>query len=334
MAMRILHIENTAGVATLLSRGESILGHESDVLETWPSYATFYHDYEHPYGGSYYRTLWQMKRTIDLAKKYDIIHVHAGMARKRIDYPWIRNFLGKPFVVHYHGSESRMGYGMHYQNLADAKVVATPDLLHYHPKATFIPNPMMPMEAEWSEGELRFLHLPNDRVAKGTEHILRAVRGLEAEGRRVSFTLRERIPHDEALKEIARSNIIIDQVSTHLGGAGAGLMGTVSLEGMAMGKAVICSLDPNKYGRYYPPGYPGIYADEKTIKDVMSSLLDDPQKVRELGERGRKWISDYFRPEIIARQHVEIYERVMGMESSHITHTRFSRSHFINEAGQ
>jgi glycosyltransferase involved in cell wall biosynthesis len=83
---------------------------------------------------------------------------------------------------------------------------------------------------------------------------------------------------------------------------------------MAMGKAVVNSMnmDPQGYGRYYPPGYPGLYADERSIKDVLTALLDDPQEVRRRGELGRRWIADNLTPEAIARRHISIYERVLS----------------------
>jgi glycosyltransferase involved in cell wall biosynthesis len=310
--MRILHIENTGGVASLLARGEMALGHQSDVLETWRSYINYDHDFEHYYEGTYCHKLWMMKRTIELAKHYDIIHIHSGMARTRVDYLWMKKLMGKPLVVHYHGSETRLGTGMHYRNIADAKVVATPDLLRWHPDATFIRNPMGTMEAEQPEGAPCIVHLPTVRERKGTAYVLKAINGLRAEGRQFEFSLVENVQHDRALKEIARSNIVVDQVATNVDGAPAGLLGMVSLEGMAMGKVVVNSMDSSAFGRYYPKGYPGVYADETNVKEVLGSLLDDPEEVRRLGEKGRKWISEHLSPEVIARQHVKIYERVLN----------------------
>ncbi len=312
--MRILHIENTAGVATLLSKGQRALGHDSDVLETWRCYFDNAHDFEHYYEGTFFHKLRMMSKTVELAKKYDVVHIHSGIARNRIDYALIKKILGKPLIVHYHGSETRLGYGMRHQKLADVKIVATPDLLSYHPDAVFIPNPMEPMDASWPDGDLRFLHLPSVRSKKGTEHILRAIENLSVEGRKVNFVLREHIPHDQALREIAQANVIIDQVSSQVDGAPAGLLGMVSLEGMALAKAVVnsMSMDSNGYGRFYPQGYPGIFGDERTIKDVIVSLLDDPGEARQRGEKGRQWISEHLNLQIIARQHLRIYERVLN----------------------
>ena len=76
---------------------------------------------------------------------YDLVHVHGGINRKRLDVLAMHFIHRKPLLVHYHGSETRMGYGMAYQSMVDSKIVSRPDLLKWHPDAVFIPNPMEPV---------------------------------------------------------------------------------------------------------------------------------------------------------------------------------------------
>ena len=67
---------------------------------------------------------------------------------------------------------------------------------------------------------------------------------------------------------------------------------TAILEGMAMGKAVICSRVPGQAdvvvegdnGRYVPPGDPG------SLRTEICRLLSDPEESARLGANGRKLI--------------------------------------------
>lgn len=307
--LKILHIENTAGVAAMIAKGERALGHESDVLETWRSASGYPHDIEHYYDGSMPHILREMSRTVRDAKRYDIIHAHSGLARRRVDYTIIKRVYGKPLVVHYHGSDCRMGYGNHHRSLPDARIVATPDLLSFHPNAEFIPNPMEPMGAAWPDGRFKIIHMPTNRVKKGTEAVLRACEALNYKG--FDLVLIENRTHDEALAALSRAHVLVDQVNRTLDGHPAGLIGVASLEGMAMGKAVIGSMSLDGYGRYYPQGYPGIYADEETLRSVLETLVSEPEKARRAGEAGQRWIGENLRPEIIAKRHIAVYRRVL-----------------------
>ena len=84
-----------------------------------------------------------------------------------------------------------------------------------------------------------------------------------------------------------------------------------SLEAMAIGRAVVSSLDPAGLGKYYPLDCPVMYADGGKVMDVLASLLDDPEMARRLGEKGKRWVFEHLRPDMIARRNVEIYERVL-----------------------
>ncbi len=140
--MRILHVENVAGVGSALSRAQRGLGHESDVLITWPNRFEFEVDHEHVYQGKGMRLPSEMVKVLRTCRSYDVLHVHGGLTRKRIDILLSRMTTKQILVGHYHGSETRQGYGLHYRRFIDLGVVATPDLLRWLPDIDYVPNPV------------------------------------------------------------------------------------------------------------------------------------------------------------------------------------------------
>lgn len=309
--MRILHIENTAGVAWQIAQGQRALGHQAEVLETYRGWIRFGHDHENYYEGPVIPI--KMLRTLLLARQFDIIHVHAGIAFKRIDIPAIKRLLRKPLVVHYHGSETRMGYGMHYQDLADAKIVATPDLLQWHPGATYVPIPQASLEYHQEfDGRLKVLHSPTNRRLKGTDLILEAIDRAKEEGVPFDFTLVEGASHEELLERFRHNNVYIDRVIAEADGRPIGTMGVAPLEAMSTGNAVVMHIN-EQYLQFYE-GCPVINV-QPTVESVVSSLRDlatRPEKIKELGERGARYVAETRDPKAIAQMCLDIYERVLA----------------------
>lgn len=86
--MNILHIGNTAGVASLIAKGQRELGHNAQVLETWKEYREYPHDMENYYvvgktgikdGFKTPLIALRQPKTVQIAKNFDIIHIHSGM---------------------------------------------------------------------------------------------------------------------------------------------------------------------------------------------------------------------------------------------------------------
>jgi len=313
--MRILHIENTSGVPYMLSRWQRELGHEADVVETWRkpgSHVVFLHDFENYYDGSKLSIPGKMLRTVRMAKDYDIIHVHAGMPRKRLDFPLIRYWRGKPIVAHYHGSECRMGYGMAYQSIARAKIVATPDLLKYHPDAQFIPNPMPEMPYSWDEdAKPRIVHTPTRRYLKGTDLVLVAIKELRGRGVDFDFDLIENVPRHEWEERMAKAHIVIDQVNNGASGV-PGLIGMVSLEAMAMGKVAVAHVADDML-----PYYPGLPVENVQhniidLTDKLEGLVSDMEATRKRGLAGPGYVRDHHSPSEIAKRHLAIYNQILN----------------------
>jgi glycosyltransferase involved in cell wall biosynthesis len=172
--LHILHVFDQAGVAFILAKFQQLQGHESKVLTTKTSdkygIKDFYRD-QMLYAKSEKEFL---EDCLMYAKTADIIHIHS-----RIDaLLFLRKKLGnsKRIILHYHGTDIRglkkiklphrsgisdlaiksihnyrkirdrllLRHRFHEkaQNMSNAVIVATPDLLSHVKGAVFIPNPV------------------------------------------------------------------------------------------------------------------------------------------------------------------------------------------------
>jgi hypothetical protein len=308
--MKILHLENLAGVPAILAKAQIESGHQAKVLETRRNPYNFPHDIELYYGGNgVLHDLKTMKKVSRSCIDFDLVHVHGGINRKRFDVLGMHCLHRKPIIVHYHGSETRMGYGMAYRSIASAKIVSRPDLLDWHTDATFIPNPIESVpECSFDIDALpKVVHVSNNPVLKGTAMIKEAMTELAGEGLAFRFDLVENLPHKEVLDSIAHSNVLIDQVlpgNKEL----PSIIGMVSLEAMVRGKAVVSTFD-QKFRPFYPE-CPVVAIDygKAALKDAVRQLVSDMDRTRKLGVQGRKYVSDHHSPRVICDRVMAVYE--------------------------
>lgn len=131
--MKILQVWEWAGIASIYSKYFRGLGHDCDVLKSMDKFG-FLGFYEQPFWKGDVNT-----DALDLAEKYDVVHIHSRVtlpAQMRKRYP------DKKIIHHYHGSEARGGGGNIdlVEQACDHVFVSTADLIHYVPKAEYLPN--------------------------------------------------------------------------------------------------------------------------------------------------------------------------------------------------
>ena len=307
---KILHVENLAGVASTLAAAQRELGHEAHVLETWKLSVSYPHDYEFYYGNGFVEDLRLMRKAIRVGLDHDVVHVHGGIARRRLDLLWLG--MRRPMLVEYHGSDVREGYGLHYRWLAKKKIVATPDLARRLPEAEFIPNPVAPMDPVFDVAEKpAVVHMPTVREKKGTQLIVSAVTELKKEGVDFNFDLIENVPRDEARRRLGRAHILIDQVVDEKTTGIPGLVGMTSLEAMAIGKAAVGHVDPD-WLKWYP-GMPivNVAVDKEDLKKVLKRLVGDLQETQKIGLAGNEYIRKHHSPQVVTRRLVELYDSII-----------------------
>jgi len=139
LAPRILHVWNTAGVASVIAKfTDRQFGTSSTVITRraadrvgLTTYGTAYPD-----GAALF-----FARALLMARSADLVHVHS---LDRV-VPWLKGLYSKPVVMHYHGTdiEGRWREKEARWRKAEYIAVSTPNLLEgAPPNAVFVPNPV------------------------------------------------------------------------------------------------------------------------------------------------------------------------------------------------
>lgn len=140
--MRILHIWDQAGTASIIAKYQRKLGHHSIVIKNSKHDASGVTRY---YGGILVgnKYLFVIKSFL-LASRYDVIHLHDAWFM----VPLLSLYPNKKIIMHYHGSLVRTGikdkWRKKWEKLCHVILVSTPDLLEYHYEKTptYVPNPI------------------------------------------------------------------------------------------------------------------------------------------------------------------------------------------------
>ena len=145
--------------------------------------------------------------------------------------------------MHYLGSDirgkppSELAYGKR----AGAEVVGSYDAISWVPDAEMIPPGVDVHAIEPSPPSDRarptIVHAPSSRRRKGTDHVVAACEGLDAD-----LVLVEGLPHDEAFERYREADIVVDQLN-------AGWYGVFAIECMALGKPVVTFLHDEAVAR-------------------------------------------------------------------------------------
>ena len=310
--MKIAHINNIANVAWRLAEAQRRLGHEAVVFSLRDSPYRFPRDVR--IGGADGPLGWN---AVTFARwrtfsDFDVIHVHGGIWKSQIFFPLFkRRFSWKTLAVHYHGSETRTGRGLHHLRSIDLRFHSTPDLAQWLPGSVWVPNPIdLPdLPPEPNNARPTFGHIVSSPVQKGTE----AVKALfqkafgpvrtEEQGPTARYSsaaadllIASQVPHDEALRIIASCDAVIDQISPYMA------YGMVAIEAMALGKPVFGTLRLDWY-----PGCPVIPAQTEDASDKLRAIAEDGKYRRERGRAGRDYVAHVHESGRVARQVLKAY---------------------------
>ncbi|MFC2071733.1 glycosyltransferase family 4 protein [Chloroflexota bacterium] len=267
---------------------------------------------------------------------YDVFHFFFGrsLLNRRLDLPWLKR-LGKNVLVHFHGSDIRNSDFFIYKSeffsgelatppplqnpqqrkllerwrrYADIILVSTPDLLRIVPEATLVQQAIDLSQWEYepeplggNPQEIRILHAPTSRYKKGTDFVLKAIEELKSDGYPVKLLLVEGVPHNEVKQLYKTCHIGIDRVLD-------GAYGVLSIEMMALGKPVICYIDP-ELAHYYRPNLPIVSATPLDLTEKLKTLIDDQSLRNHLGQEGREYVEKWHDVEVIADQLLELYQK-------------------------
>jgi hypothetical protein len=183
-----------------------------------------------------------------------------------------------------------------------------PDLLQFVPAAEFLPYANLDprLLERGRKGPPRFpviVHAPSNRAIKGTRFVEEASAKLQE---KIPHELRlvEDVPRAQALDLYAGGTMVVDQLQV-------GWYGGLAVEAMALGLPVVAYLN-EKHLRMIPSRMreeiPVVSATPQTLPSILEELLQDPGRLRELGERGRSFVRRWHNPLKIARGMLGLYD--------------------------
>jgi len=263
---------------------------------------------DRPASGFARRQAVQWRALLRLLPETDVFHFYFGLTLvpKSVQFPILRA-LRKKSVYHFLGTDIRgktpgqLAYGKR----ADAEIVGSYDAIRWVPEAHVLPvgidlAPYTPPPLPDRARPL-VVHAPSHRGKKGTEHVIAACEGLDAD-----LELVEGLPHDEARRLYERADIVVDQLN-------AGWYGLFAIECMALGKPVVTFLHDEAVRRTqeaFGVEVPIVSATAETLRARLEELVASPQERRRRGEAGRAYVEAVHDIEKVADRLLEIYARL------------------------
>jgi hypothetical protein len=190
-------------------------------------------------------------------------------------------------------------------------VVTTLDPDVWHPEIT-VPEDML---IHRKPGEVVVYHAVGNyearrnsgRDIKGTGAVMRAVEALKAEGFPLRLIFAHDIPSTRVRYLQVQADIIVDQLNY-------GRYGANAREAMMLGKPTICRLTATQTAPL-PESRPIreaplVDADEESIVNVLRSLVLDPTRRAEIGQRSREFALAWHGQSACAERYERIIDRI------------------------
>ena len=244
-----------------------------------------------------------------LLPQTDIFHFYFGLTLvpKKLQFPILRATRRKS-LFHFLGADIRerpkeqLMYGLK----ADARVVGSFAALRFIPyDADVLPpgielssyDPVPPVERE----RVRIVHAPSNLDKKGTQYVIDACKELP-----VDLDVVHGVRNEEALERIKEADIVVDQVLRDW-------HGILSIEGMALGKPVVTSLDESavrETEEHFGLKVPIVRTTKDDLVDVLRPLVDSFAERKRLGEAGRAYVEEVHDVERMTDRLLELYTRL------------------------
>jgi len=310
--MKILHLNNPAQVATNLVKAQKELGVDATlaVTSTKGWHTNFDYNFSKVDTSSIKGKIDVGKKLYDLVKECDILHYHGqAVSNGYRDLVMWSGIMGKPVILHHHGSEIRnKDYPKFAKELVKYRYVSTPDLLEFVPNAEWLPNPVDVQDLKYSKpdvsGPLKILHAPTNRQVKNTKAVETTISALKGEGLDIEFTIVEDKKHSELIKIVSKNDLVIDWLNPDYG-----IYGVFSIESMALGKTVICSLNDSLYEKY---DVPIISIPPKDLADKIKELYSNRNLLVDQGKLSYDFVQCHHNSIESAKKVIERYKEVLG----------------------
>ena len=244
-----------------------------------------------------------------LLPRTDVFHFYFGLTLvpQSLQFPILRA-LRKKSVMHYLGSDIRgkspeeLAFG----KKAGAEIVGSYDAIRWVPDAEMIPpgidvraiTPSPPSD----RARPVILHAPSSRRRKGTEEVIAACDGLDAD-----LVLVEGLHHDEAFERYREADIVVDQLN-------AGWYGLFAIECMALGKPVVTFLHDEaveRTERQLGTRVPIVRATKESLRARLEPLVASASERRRIGAESRAYVEQVHDSERVADRLLDLYARLM-----------------------
>lgn len=297
--MKIAHINNTSGIASIIAKEQKKNGHEVDIF-------VFNKIIHSQFGGNMinYKSPFARWNLFKKIKEYEVWHYHYpyGSLKRSLE----KRNKDKVYLKHYHGGDLRGKYDY------DFCLVSTPDLLQYSPNGKWLPTPIetgemneeifsSPQRNEMIQKDrcqLRVAHYPYYENFPSTDYYSKTLLELSRE-KKCEIVEILRLPHIQALKAVNGCDIVIGKILPDIG-----WFGKFELEGMALGKPVIAYVSDELYKEYKPPIY---RTTKESFKKDLENLLEDISERQRLGKEGSDYIRNFHSVESVTKIIQESY---------------------------
>jgi len=179
----------------------------------------------------------------------------------------------------------------------------------------FCSNTVIPDEHVMPATEnLRILHVTNlknrksgEKNIKGSQYIFDAIEKLKSEGYRCELMNIENVKSNEMRFFQAQADLIIDQLIY-------GHWGSTALEGVALGKPVICYFNEEWKKSYIAnfgiESWPFIEANTNSIYQVLKNLLENPNLLEDYANLSKDFANKYLNITINVKEFVRCLESI------------------------
>jgi hypothetical protein len=254
------------------------------------------------------RQATQWRALLRLLPQTDVFHFYFGLTLvpRSLQFP-ILKALRKKSVMHYLGSDIRgktpeeLAFG----KKAGAEIVGSYDAIRWVPEAEFVPPGIDVASIEPSPPSDRarpvILHAPSSRRRKGTEEVIAACEGLDAD-----LLLVEGLHHEEAFERYREADIVVDQLN-------AGWYGLFAIECMALGKPVVTFLHDEAVHRTEEAlgeRVPVVSATKQDLRERLEPLVASAAERRRIGAESRAYVERVHDLERVADRLLDLYSRL------------------------
>jgi glycosyltransferase involved in cell wall biosynthesis len=266
-------------------------------------------DLKRPRSGFLRQQAVQWRAFAKLLPQTDIFHFYFGLTLvpKKLQFPILKATRRKS-LFHFLGADIRerpreeLMYGLK----ADARVVGSYAALNFLPyEAEVIPpgidlsryEAVPAVERE----RVRVVHAPSNLEKKGTDYVIEACRQLP-----IDLDVVHGVRNEEALERYKQADIVVDQVLRDW-------HGIFSIEGMALGKPVVTSLDESSLRETeeaFGVKVPIVRATKDDLVEKLRPLVESFEERKRLGAAGRAYVEEVHDVERMTDRLLDLYARL------------------------